>query len=112
MEEMTAPILMQYLGFESRNQSREYSFRVRYAGDDVRAFTLTILNEAFNSHRVRYQDVPDLCSSKLRRELSANANYPSDTNFAITNSELDDYKAEHTSKVSNRFYGTRPNDDY
>lgn len=115
MEEMTASILMQYLGFESKDQSREYSFRVRYAADDVRAFTLTILNEAFTSHRVRrvrYQDAPDLCSSKLRRELSANATYPSDTNFPITNSELDDYKAAHTSKASNRLYGARPKDDY
>lgn len=111
MAEMTDSMSMQYLGFESKGRSREYSFQVRYAADDVRAFTLTILNEAFTSHQVRYQDAPDLCSSKLRRELSANANYPSHTNFPIIGSELDDYRAGHARKPSNRFYGRRPKDD-
>ena len=50
---MTNSILMQYLGFGSKGQWREYAFQVRYAGEDVRDFTLTIPNEAFTSHRVR-----------------------------------------------------------
>ena len=109
---MTNSILMQYLGFQSKGQWREYVFQVRYAAEDVRDFTLTILNEAFTSHRVRYQDGPDVCSLKLKRELIANANHPSNTNFAISNSELDDYKAGHTTKSSSRLYGPKPKDDY
>lgn len=105
-------ILMQYLGFKTSGEWREYSFRVRYAAEDIRDFTLTILNEAFTSHRVRYQDAPDVCSLKLRRELIANANLPSNTNFAISDNELDDYKAGHTAKSANRFYGPKPRDDY
>ncbi|MGB6876195.1 MAG: hypothetical protein WBD87_09195 [Candidatus Acidiferrales bacterium] len=108
---MSDSILMQYLGFESRGQGREYAFQVRYTAEDVRDFTLTILNEAFTSHRVRYQDAPDVCSLKLRRELIANANHPSNTHFAISNSELEDYRVGHTSKSSNRLYRPESRDD-
>ena len=103
---------MQYLGFESKNQGREYAFQVRYAAEDVRDFTLTIRDEAFTSHRVRYQDAPDVCSLKLRRELVANADLPSKTNFSITDTELEDYKAGHTTKSSNRLYTPKPREDY
>jgi hypothetical protein len=108
---MSDSILMQYLGFKPGNQWREYSFQVRYAAEDIRDFTLTILNEAFTSHRVRYQDAPDVCSLKLRRELIANPNHPSNTNFAISDIELDDYRAGHTAKSSNRLYGPKPHDE-
>jgi hypothetical protein len=104
-------IIMQYLGFKPKNEWREYSFQVRYAAEDIREFTLTILNEAFTSHKVRYQDGPDLCSLKLRRELISNPDHPSHTNFAISNGELDDYKAGHTTRASHRFYGPKPRDD-
>jgi hypothetical protein len=109
---MSDTILMQYLGFEPKGEWREYSFKVRYAAEDIRNFTLTILNEAFTSHRARYQDAPDVCSAKLRRELSANPNHPSHTTFAISDSELADYKAGHFPKASNRPYGSKPRDGY
>jgi hypothetical protein len=109
---MSDAILMQYVGFESKNQGREYTFQVRYAADDIRDFTLTILNQAFTSHRVRYQDAPSVCSLKLRRELTANANHPSQTNFLISDAELDDYRLGHTSKSSKSPYGPKPQDDF
>ncbi len=109
---MTDNILMQYLGFEPKNEWREYSFQVRYGADDIRQFTLTILNEAFTSHRVRYQDAPDVCSVRLRRELIVNPNYPSHTSFAISDNELADYKAGHSPKASHRMYGSKPRDEY
>jgi len=105
-------ILMHYVGFESKNEGREYNFQVRYAADDIRDFTLTILNEAFTSHRVRYQDGPSVCSLKLRRELTANANHPSKTNFLITYTELDDYRLGHTSKSYKSPYAPMPQDDF
>jgi hypothetical protein len=108
---MTDSILMQYLGFKSKSQWREYSFQVRYAAEDVRDFTLTILNEAFTSHRVRYQDAPDVCSLKLRRELVANADLPSNTNFAVSDNELDDYNAGHF-KATHRLYQPKRREDY
>jgi hypothetical protein len=103
---------MQYIGFKPENDWRAYSFRVRYDGDDVREFTLTILNEAFTSRRVRYQDAPDLCSLKLRRELVSNPDHPTNTYFAITDVELDDYKTGHTAKSTNRLYKAKSRDEY
>jgi len=103
---------MQYFGFQTKGEYREYSFQVRYAAEDIRDFTLTILNEAFTSHRVRYQDAPDVCSLKLRRELISNANHPSHTTFAISDTELEDYRADHASKSSHRSYKPKPRIDY
>ena len=103
---------MQYVGFESKDQGREYSFQVRYAVEGIRDFTLTIPNEAFDSHRVRYQDAPDVCALKLRRELAANANHPSKTNFPITDTELEDYRLAHASKPSKSPYAPKPQEDY
>lgn len=102
---------MQYLGFENNGQGREYAFQVRYTSEDIRDYTLTILNEAFTSHRVRYQDAPDVCSLKLRRELVANTNHPSNTNFVINDGELDAYTAGRGPKPSNRLYKPKPRDD-
>jgi hypothetical protein len=108
---MSDSILMLYLGFESGGQGREYAFQVRYNAEDVRDFTLTIQNEAFTSHRARYQDAPDICSLKLRREIIANANLPSNTNFAISNSELDEYRTGHTTRSSKSQYAPKPRSD-
>jgi hypothetical protein len=109
---MSTSIMMQYVGFESKNRGREYAFQVRYAAEDVRDFTLTITDDAFTSHRVRYQDAPDVCSLKLKRELTANADLPSHTNFPITDVELEDYRAGHATKSSNRLYTPKPREDY
>src|ERR1700689_5314639 len=104
-------ILMQYLGFESKERGREYRFEVRCAAEDVREFTLTIQDEAFNSRRVRYQDAPDVCSLKLKKELITNADVPSKTNFPITDAELDDYRMAHTSKAKAP-WAPKPKEDF
>jgi hypothetical protein len=97
-ESMTHGIFMQYTGFESKNRGREYAFQVRFAAEDVRDFTVTITVEAFDSRRVRFQDAPDVCSLRLKRELTANVDCPSNTNFLITDTDLDDYRNSHSSK--------------
>jgi hypothetical protein len=48
----------------------------------------------------------------LKRELIANADLPSHTNFPITDSELEDYRAGHATKASNRLYTPKPREDY
>ncbi len=63
-----------------------------------RKFTLTIANKAFISHRLRYQDAPDICSLKVRHELGTYANYPSKTHFRITDAELENYRDTHSHK--------------
>jgi hypothetical protein len=95
---MSHGIFMQYTGFEAKNRGREYAFQVRFAAEDVRDFTVTITVEAFDARRVRFQDAPDVCSLRLKRELTANADCPSNTNFLITDNELDEYRMSHSSK--------------
>jgi hypothetical protein len=90
-------IIVQYVGFTAGAMAREYSFLVRDDSGQPREYTVTIANEAFVSHRVRYQDGPMICSLRLRRELAANATDPNVTDpftvqFCITDSELADYK--------------------
>jgi hypothetical protein len=89
---MADPMFLRYLGFTSGAVVREYSFVVRDVSGQLREYSVTIANEAFLSHRTRYQDGPDICSVRLRRELAADGADPSVTRFSITDSELSDYK--------------------
>jgi hypothetical protein len=100
---MSGNILVQYVGFQAKALVREYTFSVREAGE-LREFTLTIANEAFDSHRIRYQDAPDVCSLKLHGELAANANHPSKTHYRITDAELDQYRESHSPKSARSLY--------
>ena len=59
---MSDNVIVQFVGFEAKALVREYNFHVRQASSEIREFTLTIVNEAFNSRRVRYQDAPEICS--------------------------------------------------
>ena len=95
---MTDTLLIEYRGFTPRALVREYLFSVREAAMEPREYTLTIPNEAFNSRRARYQDAPDICSLRLRRELAANGNHLPKTHYRITDTELDDYRSSHGSK--------------
>ena len=72
---------------------------MREPATEPREFTLTIPNEAFNAHRLRFQDAPDVCSLKLRRELAAHANHPPETHFDITDVELEDYRSTHAPRM-------------
>ena len=89
---MADQISVQYLGFHVKALVREYSFAVLETGTEPLHYTLTIANDAFVSHRVRYQDAPDICSLKLHRELDAHANHPPMTNFCVTEAELATYQ--------------------
>jgi hypothetical protein len=97
---MSESINVQYVGFESKALVREYNFLVRQASSGTREFALTIVNEAFSSRRVRYQDGPDVCSLKLRRELAAFANQPPQTHYRISEVELDEYRSAHAPKAT------------
>ena len=101
---MTDPVVVQYTGFQVKDLVREYTFDVREKAAELLHYTLTIANEAFVSHRVRYQDAPDICSLKLHRELDAHANHPPTTSFCITDTELAIYQDARTPKVNRSFH--------
>jgi hypothetical protein len=103
--------IIQYVGFQVKSLAREYTFNVREAGAE-REFTLSIQNDAFVSHRARYQDAPSICSMRLSAELAAHANHPSESQFAITSGELDEYRQARTPKTPPSPYGRKPLEDY
>jgi hypothetical protein len=93
---MSAAVFMEYIGFKSLPQGREYAFHVRFSPQDSRNFTLTISSEAFASHRVNYQDGPSVCSSQLKRELTANPDLPTGTRFVVGENDIDDHKLKRS----------------
>jgi len=104
-------VLVQYVGFESKPSVREYTFTVKDAGSERREFTFSIENEAFASHRVRYQDAPSICSLKLHAELAAFANHPSETCYRVTGAELDSFREAHSPKPVRNLYKPRTDED-
>jgi hypothetical protein len=89
---MTEGIFMAYMGFISTTQGREYAFHVRFSAEDSRDYTVTIPSEAFTARRLSYQDGPNVCSSRLKRELTANPDAPTGTSFRIDEKEIADRK--------------------
>jgi len=73
------PIVLQYLGFETKGALREYAFSLR--------------------GHARYQDAPAICSIRLRREFSTQAGHPASSTFSVTDAELAAYKDAHTPKA-------------
>ncbi len=90
----------QYVGFKSNAVVREYSFLLRESSIEPQEITFTILNEAFRSHGLRYQDAPDLCSLKLHREMANSVDDPLKTHYRISGTELDDYRDSHSPKAA------------
>ena len=89
---------VEYLSFTVNEVTREYRLRARQPGGEFHAFTLTISNEAFLAHRVRYQDAPDICFLKLQRELSACADTLPAPHLIVTDAELEEYRVAHAPK--------------
>jgi hypothetical protein len=109
---MSDSLIVQFVGYEVSPLVREYRFSVRESRNEAREFTLTIANAAFDCRRARYQDAPDICSARLRRELAADGNHPTNTHFQITDQELDDYRGRHSPKTSQGPYKKKPKEEY
>lgn len=99
---MSDGVSMSYMGFTSTTRGREYAFHVRFSSEDSRDYTVTIPSEAFRSRLVSYQDGPNVCSSRLKRELTANPAVPTGTSFLIDQNELDDQKLRQAAEAPKR----------
>ena len=104
---MSDQIIVQYVGFQVNQAVREYTFAVRETSTEPLQYTLTIANEAFVAHRVRYQDAPDICSLRLHRELDTYANHPPTTSFNVTDTELAVYQDARKPKANRSFLKRR-----
>lgn len=98
---------MAYRGFTSTTQGREYAFHVRFSSEDSRDYTVTIPIEAFSSRCVSYQDGPNVCSSRLKRELTANPGAPSGTSFLIDQHELEEHKLRQIAEAPKGSYRSK-----
>jgi hypothetical protein len=104
--------LIQFMGFRTRPKLREYTFQVRGNGENPLEFLLTISNEAFLAHRVRYQDAPDICSHWIHRELEANGGTAPRTRCAISDADLEDYRVAHMPKAQRGMMYKPPREAY
>jgi len=95
---------VQYVGFTAKAMVREYSFLVGESSIDSQEITFTILNEAFASRRLSFQNGPDICSLKLHRELADLANNPLKTHYRISETELNAYHDSHPPRAAKGFY--------
>ena len=103
---------VQYVGFKSKAIVREYSFLLRESSIEPREIIFTILNEAFRSHGLGYQDAPDLCSLKLHREMANSMDRPLKTHYRISGTELDDYRYSHFPKAATALYPRKAAHDF
>lgn len=98
---MTA-LQMEYVGFTTREEHREYTLRVRPPGGEARQVVVAIPSEAFLAHRVRYQDGPEICYLKLQHQLAGEPGAPLPDRLEVTNTDLEAYKVAHTPKPRRR----------
>lgn len=96
---MSDEVVLQYVGFETKEAVREYTFTLRGSGGESSKYFVTIANAAFVAHRVRYQDAPDICSLRLHREFATQTGHPPSTHFSVTDAELADYQDAHAPKT-------------
>jgi len=104
-------VVLQYVGFENKGAVRQYTFTLRGTGGTSSEYFVTIANEAFVAHRVRYQDAPEICSLRLHREFATGTDHPPSTRFCVTDAELADYKAAHTPKTKPGAFAPREDNE-
>lgn len=89
--------VIQYLGHRVTGEARDYSFAVHQAECDPRQFSISVGNEAFATHRVRFQDAAEICMIRLRQELLA-APHMAGCALRITDGDLEAYRTAHAPK--------------
>jgi len=106
------PIVLQYLGFETKEALREYAFCLRGIAGESSNYFVTIANEAFVARRARYQDAPAICSIRLRREFASQVDPPPSCTFSVTDAELAEYKDAHAPKANGVPWKSAKDDDF
>jgi len=89
---MSDTVGLQYVGFETKGAVHEYDFTLHRNGGASSEYFVSIANDAFVTHCVRYQNAPDIYSLRLHREFATQTDYPLSTRFSITDAELADYQ--------------------
>src|SRR5262245_6463418 len=84
---------LEYCGFRDTEDSREYVISARLLGSD-REYVVAIEHAAFTARHLLFQEGPDICFQRLRRELLGKELTPLPA-LMITIGELTDYRNAH-----------------
>ena len=84
---------LEYCGFRNVRDRREYILLAKL-GTASSEYTVWIANSAFAAGHALFQDGPDICYQKLRREL-VNVELTDGQSLEVTASELQDYRTAH-----------------
>lgn len=96
------PVSVRYMGFRSTSEGREYTLRVVEQGEEPRESILVIPHEAFASREVRFQDAPDLCFTKLQRDLAGENATAAGARLVLTSADLAAYRENQSRKSPER----------
>lgn len=99
-------IAVEYVGFRTTSDCREYLLRSR-EGADRREYTVGIAHEAFASGRAKYQDGPAICYAKLERELQG-PELTHASHFEVSEADLVEFQKAHASPQKRRHKATTP----
>ena len=91
---------LEYRGFRNTEVNREYLILARLA-DEEREYVVAIEQAAFAARRVSFQEGPDICFQRLRRELLGQALVPL-APLTITEVELAAYRTAHAPVATRR----------
>jgi hypothetical protein len=84
---------LEYRGFRDVKDRREYLL-CAHLGTESCEYTVWIANAAFAAGHALFQDGPDICYQKLRREL-AGVELTDGRSLEVTRSELLEYRTAH-----------------
>jgi hypothetical protein len=87
---------IQYVGYQPQPTMRTYTFRVIEALVEAREFKASIKTEDLLNNKFKDQDLPDLCFTKLKYDLSVETEeQPLPLRFTVSDAELRRYVQEH-----------------
>ena len=87
---------IQYVGFRVAAASRNYAFCVTEAATEARHFTVKIQSEVFRSTPLKFQDGPDICFARVRRELERETQEaPAEPHLRIEDQDILEYLERH-----------------
>lgn len=89
---------VEYVDFSTKGGAREYRLRVRRGPDELE-YTVRVPNDAFLSHRLRYQDGPEVCFLKLQRALAEGDGALPASPLSVTDAEIEEYRVAHAPKA-------------
>ena len=104
-------MIIQYLGYEQNESARICMFRVFNTVQPERQFELSAQILLLKENRFKIQDLPDLCFSRLKNELSIETEQqvPS-LQMSVSAIELKDYIEDHYPKKRNYTGTHKPHD--